>query len=358
MYVISIFKCSNFWLNPPFRLYDLWNCVRLYTRWAVSHCKSSFWSHVICFFFREASPLLHPSSQLEACSWQTVRQPPVPSSSALSGLLLSQRDKRADKDFNGTHSLALESTDVRYLTDQPALGALRAVEHPMSLSGTRVPAEEESTPKAQRNMDSQLSSPSVTATPNMSRRGESTPSTSPGSASQRLQNLRRHQPDDKLEKLKERIRRQRKHLEEAADRERLLGFLEQPIMATVGSNTGANLPTAKIRKVAAAPPAPIYKGNMSSEIWEVIFSEFMFVCIKYHVFFVGFFTSGFNSTETNLQTPDGKVWKEEDFQHLSIKIYRDLSRQIAGKKIAKHFQSSTFFVQFHLDFFPFCMFCW
>lgn len=166
--------------------------------------------------------------------------------------------------MNGTHSLALESTDVRYLTDQPALGALRAVGHPTTLSGTRVPAEEESTPKAQRSMDSQLSSPSVTATPSLSRRGESTPSTSPGSASQRLQNLRRHQPDDKLEKLKERIRKQRKHLEEAADRERLLGFLEQPIMATVGSNSGSNLPTTKIRKVAAAPPAPIYKGSMSS----------------------------------------------------------------------------------------------
>lgn len=166
--------------------------------------------------------------------------------------------------MNGTHSLALESTDVRYLTDQPALGALRAVGHPTSHSGTRVPAEEESTPKAQRSMDSQLSSPSVAATPSLSRRGESTPSTSPGSASQRLQNLRRHQPDDKLEKLKERIRRQRKHLEEAADRERLLGFLEQPIMANVASDCGSNRPTVKIRKVAAAPPAPIYKGNMSS----------------------------------------------------------------------------------------------
>lgn len=111
-------------------------------------------------------------------------------------------------------------------------------------------------------MDSQLSSPSATATPSLTRRGESTPSTSPGSASQRLENLRRHQPDDKLEKLKERIRRQRKHLEEAADRERLLGYLEQPIMAAVGSdNTAANLPGAKIRKVAAAPPAPVYKGS-------------------------------------------------------------------------------------------------
>lgn len=211
----------------------------------------------------------HPSSQLEACNWQTVQQPLVPSSSVLSGLLLSQkdtRDKQADKDLNGTHSLALESTDVRYLTDQPALDALRAGGQPTSLGATRVTAEEESTPIAQRNMESQLSSPSVTATPSLSRRGESTPSTSPGSASQRLQNLRRHQPDNKLEKLKERIRRQRKHLEEAADKERLLGFLEQPIMVSARRSTGSDLPTARIRKVAAAPPAPIYKGNMSSQV--------------------------------------------------------------------------------------------
>lgn len=41
--------------------------------------------------------------------------------------------------------------------------------------------------------------------------------------------------------------------------------------------------------------------------------------------------SGFNSTETKIQTPDGKVWKEQDFQDLSTEIYRDLSRQFAGK---------------------------
>lgn len=128
-------------------------------------------------------------------------------------------------------------------------------------------AEVESTCKeAQLGMDSQESSPGVD--PGFIRRGESTPSTSPGSASQRLENLRRHQPDDKLEKLKERIRRQRQHLEEAAEREKLLGYLEQPIMADAGSNTAgnSNLPTAKIRKVAAAPPAPIYKGILTVRV--------------------------------------------------------------------------------------------
>lgn len=41
--------------------------------------------------------------------------------------------------------------------------------------------------------------------------------------------------------------------------------------------------------------------------------------------------SGFNSTETKIRTPDGKVWKEEEFHNLSREIYRDLSRQFAGK---------------------------
>uniref|UniRef100_A0A3Q3EFZ2 Centrosomal protein 350 n=1 Tax=Labrus bergylta TaxID=56723 RepID=A0A3Q3EFZ2_9LABR len=207
--------------------------------------------------FREATPPPHPSSQLEAYSLQSVPGSSHPSSPPSSDPLLSQlvyqrdtRDKQTDKDLDSTHSSALESTEVRYLNDQPAL---------------------------------------VT--------GDSTPSSSPGSASQRLENLRRHQPDDKLEKLKERIRRQRQHLEEAAEREKLLGYLEQPIMAAVESNNAgtSNMPTAKIRKVAAAPPAPIYKG--------------------------------FNSTETKIRTPDGKVWNEEEFHNLSREIYRDLSRQ-------------------------------
>lgn len=67
---------------------------------------------------------------------------------------------------------------------------------------------------------------------------------------------------------------------------------------------------------------------------------------------------GFNSIETKLQTPDGKVWKEEDFHHLSIKIYRDLSRQFAGKTIENQFQIQTSilfvpFVLFNLESFFF-----
>lgn len=199
--------------------------------------------------YREATPPLHLSAQLEAYSLHSVPGSSYPSSLPPSEPLPSQlvyqrdtRDKQTDRDLDSTHSSALESTEVRYLNDQPALDTLRT---------------KESTPKAQIGMDSQDSSPCPASTSGCIRRGESTSSTSPGSASQRLENLRRHQPDDKLEKLKERIRRQRQHLEEAAEREKLLGYLESNNPDT------SKMPTTKIRKVTTAPPAPIYKGNLA-----------------------------------------------------------------------------------------------
>ncbi|KAM8744654.1 centrosome-associated protein 350 isoform 2-T2 [Acanthopagrus schlegelii] len=264
--------------------------------------------------YREATPPPHPTTQLEAYGLQSVPGSSFASSTPPSDPLLSQlvyqrdtRDKQTDRDLDSTRSSAQENTEVRYLNDQPALVTLGAIGRQSHLTGVRLP-DEESTPKAQPGMDSQESSPCVAPASGSIRRGESTPSTSPGSASQRLENLRRHQPDDKLEKLKERIRRQRQHLEEAAEREKLLGFLEQPIVAAVGSNNAStsNMPTAKIRKVAAAPPAPIYKG--------------------------------FNSTETKIRTPDGKVWKEEEFHNLSREIYSDLSRQFAETTRSRHQQ--------------------
>lgn len=218
---------------------------------------------------REATP---PSSQLEPYSLHSMPGPLDTLSTSLSDPLLSQlvyqrdtRDKQTDRDLDSTRSSALESTEVRYLNDHPSLDILRTAGNQSHLTGVRVPTAEkvESTPKAQLAMDHQESSPGVA--PISSHRGESTPSTSPGSASQRLENLRRHQPDDKLEKLKERIRRQRQHLEEAAKREKLLGYLDQPIMPTVENNGAciSKMPTAITRKVAAAPPAPIYKGTLT-----------------------------------------------------------------------------------------------
>ncbi|XP_068174879.1 centrosome-associated protein 350 [Antennarius striatus] len=255
--------------------------------------------------YREATP---PSSQLEACSLQPV--PGSSCSSTPSNSLVSQlvyqrdnRDRQAEGDLDSTRSSALESTKVRYLNEQPALVTLRASGQESPLPNVAIPArngsEEQITLKAQAGMDSEESSPFVVPSQESIHRGESTSSSSPGSASQRLENLKRHHHDKKLEKLKERIRRQRQHLEEAAERDKLLGHLEQPVIAAVErSNDGStSMPIAKIRKVAAAPPAPIYKG--------------------------------FTSTETKIQTPDRKVWKEDEFHNLSREIYRDLSQQFA-----------------------------
>ncbi|XP_035502561.1 centrosome-associated protein 350 isoform X2 [Scophthalmus maximus] len=267
--------------------------------------------------YRGATPPAHPSSQLESYSLHSVPGSSYPSSDPLLSQLVYQRDtrdKQTDRDLDSTHSSALESTEVRYLNDQPALDILKTIGIQSHPAGVRAPlregAQEERMPKAQVSMDSQESSPCLAPAPGSVPRGERTPSTSPGSASQRLESLKRHQPDDKLEKLKERIRRQRQHLEETAEREKLLGFLEQPIMAAVGTDKAStnNMPTAKTRKVAAAPRAPIYKG--------------------------------FNSTETKIRTPDGKVWKEDEFHNLSRDVYRDLSRQFAENTRSRHQQQS------------------
>ncbi|XP_024134690.1 centrosome-associated protein 350 isoform X5 [Oryzias melastigma] len=235
--------------------------------------------------YREATPPPHTISQLETCNPQSVPgslPPSLPHSDPVPSQLEGATNKQTVKEMDSTLSSAPESTEVRYLNDQPALNVLK---------------NQDRTFRADfRN--SKESSP-LASNPGSSRQGESTPSSSPGSASQRLENLRRHQPDDKLEKLKERIRRQRQHLEEAAEREKLQGRLERPVVTSLASKDAgsSSTPTARVRKVAVAPPAPIYKG--------------------------------FNNVETKIRTPDGNVWKEEEFHNLSREIYRDLSRQFA-----------------------------
>lgn len=220
---------------------------------------------------REATPPSRPFSQPEAYNLQSVPGSSYTSSPSYSDPLHSQliyqrdtRDKQTDRDLDSTHSSALESVEVRYLNDQPVLDSLRT---------------EQNTHKAQFVMDYRETNPCLARTPGSSRQGESTPSTSPGSVSQRLENLRRHQPDGKLEKLKERIRRQRQHLEETADGEKLQGSPEKPITAfREGDNVGSSsMPAAKIRKVTAAPPAPIYKGILINAYFTFLFTFVLFL---------------------------------------------------------------------------------
>uniref|UniRef100_A0A674EG32 Centrosomal protein 350 n=1 Tax=Salmo trutta TaxID=8032 RepID=A0A674EG32_SALTR len=235
--------------------------------------------------YREATPPLL-TSQLEAHSLRSEVANPPPPDSRLSQLVYQSdtRDQQTRRDLDSTHSSALDSTVVRYLNDRPALDALRPPSHATAARDLHREEGPEDRPKAHT-----LECPAPPSAENSS-------SSSPGSASQRLENLRRRQPDDKLEKLKERIRRQREHLEEAAERDGLMGYLDQPV-GIAGAVEKTTVPTAKVRKVAAAPPAPIYKG--------------------------------FSSSETKIRTPDGKVWREEEFHNLSREIYRDLSRQLS-----------------------------
>ncbi|XP_026118818.1 centrosome-associated protein 350-like isoform X3 [Carassius auratus] len=228
--------------------------------------------------YREESPLpvSQTHSEPEPHSLQTELGVPQPNF-ALSELVY-QRDTRdmQTADLDSSRSSAVDSTSVRYLNDPSALNALDQPD--------QAPQGSEVNPRT--HLQAQTSQTSMTSI------------TSSVTASQRLENLRRRQPDEKLEKLKDRIRRQREHLEGTEERNKLLDYLEQPVGIGAAAHT-TTVPTAKVRKVAQAPPAPIYKG--------------------------------FNTCETKIRTNDGQAWAEEDFQNLRREIYRDLTKQLTAR---------------------------
>ncbi|XP_074402492.1 centrosome-associated protein 350 isoform X9 [Zonotrichia albicollis] len=107
----------------------------------------------------------------------------------------------------------------------------------------------------------------------------------------RLEILKQRQHDAKLEKLKERIRKQWEHSEELSGRGQHLGYAEQPVMVTNVESTV----TPKVRKVTAVPAAPSYRG--------------------------------FNPAETRIRTPDGKIWHADEFR-IGRELYRDIALQL------------------------------
>ncbi|KAJ7331939.1 hypothetical protein JRQ81_014119 [Phrynocephalus forsythii] len=117
------------------------------------------------------------------------------------------------------------------------------------------------------------------------------------SSSHRLDILKQHQHDNKLEKLKEKIRKQWDHPEERGGREHHLAYADHPITTAAPENTI----TPKVRKVSSTPPAPSYKG--------------------------------FNSSEAKIRTPDGKVWHEEEFFNLSRELCQDLELQLVEEDL-------------------------
>ncbi|KAM4642723.1 centrosome-associated protein 350 [Discoglossus pictus] len=166
------------------------------------------------------------------------------------------------RDFDSTRSSAVDETSVRYLNDRPAIDALEG----------RLQGPHSDIVSASLVTDHRANRPPDT----------SQPTTSFSPSSHRLETLKRRQPDAKLEKLKERIRRQWEMSGERDVKERVPS----------STNYTENVISAKTRKVASAPPPPVYKG--------------------------------FNPPETKIRTPDGKLWQEEDFHNLSAQLYGSL----------------------------------
>ncbi|XP_075856543.1 centrosome-associated protein 350 isoform X2 [Microcebus murinus] len=198
-------------------------------------------------------------------------------------------------DFESSQSSVINDTVVRFLNDRPAIDALQNSECLIKMGGS-MRTEEEMPNRAKGNENSlkpSMNNMGQDVDPKVFRLADSSPSSSSTSNSQRLDILKRRQHDIKLEKLKERIRKQWEHSEETNGRSQNLGHIDHPVMVVNVDNSV----TAKVRKVATAPPAPSYKG--------------------------------FNPSETKIRTPDGKVWQEAEFQNMSRQLYRDLALHFA-----------------------------
>ncbi|XP_076797485.1 centrosome-associated protein 350 isoform X2 [Arvicanthis niloticus] len=210
-------------------------------------------------------------------------------------------------DFESAQPSVISDTVVRFLNDGPAIDALHSSECLMRM-GVHVRTEEEMPNRTKGSENN--SKPSLDmehdVDPKVLLLSDSSPSSTSACNSQRLDISKRQQHDVKLEKLKERIRKQWEHSEEVSGQAQTLGHIDHPVMVVNVDNSV----TTKVRKVATAPPAPAYK--------EPVFESALYWC-----------ASGFNPSETKIRTPDGKVWPEAEFQSLSRELYRDLALQFA-----------------------------
>ncbi|KAK2490169.1 hypothetical protein MC885_008119 [Smutsia gigantea] len=199
-------------------------------------------------------------------------------------------------DFESSQSSVINDTVVRFLNDQPAIDALQNSECLIKMA-TPMRTQEEKPNRAKGNensMKASVSNMGHNVDTKVVRLTDSSPSSTSTSNSQRLDILKQRQHDVKLEKLKERIRKQWEHSEETNSRGQNLGHIDHPVMVVNVDNSV----TAKVRKVAIAPPAPTYK-------------------------------------ETKIRTPDGKVWQEAEFQNMSRELYRDLALHFADDTTMK-----------------------
>ncbi|NWZ40708.1 CE350 protein, partial [Brachypodius atriceps] len=233
----------------------------------------------------------HSSSQLEAKQLLSgLELSEAEGKSELPGCLAHERDEqdRHSRGFDSPFPSAADETVVRYLNDRPTIEALQSNEAFLRLAAPPRLEEEknsgsrgdESSPRASQSNTSQDSELKV-----------SSPSATSICSAHRLEILKQRQHDAKLEKLKERIRKQWEHSEELSGRGRHLGYAEQPVVVANVENTV----TPKVRKVTAVPAAPSYRG--------------------------------FNPAETRIRTPDGKIWHADEFR-ISRELYRDIALQL------------------------------
>ncbi|XP_054940162.1 centrosome-associated protein 350 [Physeter macrocephalus] len=204
-------------------------------------------------------------------------------------------------DFESSQSSVVNDTVVRFLNDRPTIDALQNSECLIKMAAP-MRSDEEKPNKAKGNentLKASVCNMGRDVDSKVLRLTDSSPSSTSTCNSQRLDILKRRQHDVKLEKLKERIRKQWEHSEETNDQGQNLGHIDHPVMVV---NVDSSV-TAKVRKVATAPPAPTYKG--------------------------------FNPSETKIRTPDGKVWQEAEFQNMSRELYRDLALHFADDSSMK-----------------------
>ncbi|XP_043778701.1 centrosome-associated protein 350 isoform X3 [Cervus elaphus] len=164
-------------------------------------------------------------------------------------------------DFESSRSSAVDDTVVRFLNDRPTIDALQNSECLIKVAAA-VRSDEEK-PNRTKGNENTLKSSVCNMGHNIDSKvlwlTDSSPSSTSTCNSQRLDILKRRQHDVKLEKLKERIRKQWEHSEETNGQGQNLGHIDHPVMVV---NVDGSV-TAKVRKVATAPPAPAYKDDSS-----------------------------------------------------------------------------------------------
>lgn len=245
------------------------------------------------------TPLSFSPSHLESKLVYCVHEEKAESGKQMTG----SRDDRSIHccDLESSQPSVISDTVVRFLNDGPAIDALYSSEC-LTKMGVPVRTEEEMpnrTKGNENNSKSFLNNIGHEVDPKVLLLSDSSPSSTSACNSQRLDFSKRQQHDIKLEKLKERIRKQWEHSEEINGQAQTLGHVDHPVMVVNVDNSV----TTKVRKVATAPPAPAYKG--------------------------------FNPSETKIRTPDGKVWQEAEFQNMSRELYRDLALQLADDASVK-----------------------